>query len=84
MGRVLLVSGRAADAVEPLLQALALGGRIHDAAQGVVTGIVVESAAFLHRAYREDAEAVRAAFRASTGDDIPAWITDPPTGDRNS
>ncbi len=82
-GRVLLVSGRAADAVEPLLHAIGLDRQLHDNAQGSVSRLTGESAAVLHRAYLEDAEGVGAAFRAITGGDIPTWITHPPTDRAN-
>jgi hypothetical protein len=74
LGHVLVEAARFAEAVAPLAEALGLSDEPSGTDEEML-GIVVN---LLRRAYAGNAAEVASQLRALTGQDVPAWMTEPP------
>jgi hypothetical protein len=74
LGYVLLLDGRPGEAVAPLLEALVASRQLPEYVQSIIPTIVD----LLRFCYAENAERTAEVFRAVTGQDVPAWMKEPP------
>ncbi|XVQ89275.1 hypothetical protein ACQP2K_18220 [Microbispora siamensis] len=75
-GFVLIEDSRFRAAITPLIVALLTSQELPEY---IAQGIVGMATDLLRRTYAEDAVAVAAEFRLVTGQDIPAWMREPPS-----
>jgi hypothetical protein len=74
LGWLLIEDARPDAAISPLIEAITLGQEMPEHEQNVLSTVVN----LLRQAYMARPTAVAKEFHAVTGQDVPAWMTEPP------
>ncbi|WP_460363385.1 tetratricopeptide repeat protein, partial [Actinocorallia lasiicapitis] len=76
MGYVCVQDARFGEAVMLLVEALVAAQELPEYAQGIV-GVIVD---LLRDCHQQDPDEVGRVFHAATGQDVPGWMKEPPSG----